>query len=137
MKITRSGSQKSSRAPEANFVGQVRVESVFSAEAPARSKGNLVTFEPGARTNWHTHPLGQTLIITHGRGLVQVEGGEARSVTVGDVVWFPAGEKHWHGAAGDTAMTHLAIGEFLDGRSADWFGPVTDEDYARANAQAQ
>lgn len=137
MKITKSGTQTSNVAPASTFTGQVRFENVFAAEAPARSKGNIVTFEPGARTHWHSHPLGQTLIITHGRGLVQVWGQEARSVTVGDVVWFPAGEKHWHGASGKTAMTHLAIGEFLDGRSADWLGEVTEAEYATADLQAQ
>lgn len=132
MQITKSGSQKSNIADPGSFTGQVRFEAVFSAASPARSKGNLVTFEPKARTNWHSHPLGQTLIITHGRGFVQARGGEARAVTVGDVVWFPAGEEHWHGASDDTAMTHLAIGEVLDGRSADWSEPVSDADYARA-----
>lgn len=135
MKVTRAGSQKSSRVPADNFTGTVRLDPVFTAEAPARTKGNLVTFEPGARTNWHSHPLGQTLVITQGRGFVQAWGEAARAVTVGDVVWFPAGEKHWHGAAPDTAMTHFAIGEVIDGKSADWMEPVDDGQYAEATRE--
>lgn len=135
MKVTKSGSQKSSKVPADNFVGTVRLDPVFTAEAPARAKGNLVTFEPGARTNWHSHPLGQTLVITQGRGYVQAWGEAAHAVTVGDVVWFPAGEKHWHGAAPDTAMAHFAVGEVLDGKSADWMEPVDDDQYEAATSE--
>lgn len=136
MKITRAGTQKSSKVPPEYFTGTVRLDPVFTAEAPARAKGNLVTFEPGARTNWHTHPLGQTLVITQGAGLVQSWGEPARLVTTGDVVWFPAGEKHWHGATPETAMTHFAVGEILDGKSADWMEPVNGDQYRAASAEA-
>lgn len=129
MKITKAGTAKTTWAPASNFTGRVRVETVFSAEEPAHAKGAYVTFEPGARTNWHTHPLGQTIIITHGAGRVQRWGGPVETVTVGDVVWFAIGEKHWHGAAPDTAMTHLTIGEVLDGKSVDWMEPVADGQY--------
>lgn len=129
MKITKAGTQKSTHVPEQYFTGTARLDPVFECESPGRTKGNYVTFEPGARTNWHTHPLGQTIIITHGRGKVQHWDGPVEEVTVGDVVWFSPGEKHWHGAASDTAMTHLAIGEILDGKSANWLEAVTDEQY--------
>lgn len=130
MKITKAGSQKSSPVPRQYFTGTARLDPVFEAEAPARAKGNLVTFEPGARTYWHTHPLGQTIMITQGRGRVQRWGGPVETVTVGDVVWFAPGEKHWHGASADTAMTHLAVGEILEGKSADWLEEVSDDQYA-------
>lgn len=129
MKITKAGTGKSQPVPEQYFTGIARLDPVFDTESPARAKGNYVTFEPGARTNWHTHPLGQTIIITHGTGRVQQWDGSVVTVTVGDVVWFPPGEKHWHGASPDCAMTHLAIGESLDGKSADWLEAVTDDQY--------
>jgi quercetin dioxygenase-like cupin family protein len=110
----------------------VRLDPAFEAPAPARVRGATVTFEPGARTAWHTHPLGQTLIVTAGRGLAQSWGGELREIRAGDVVWFPPGEKHWHGAAADTAMTHIAIQEALDGKAVDWLEHVTDEQYRGA-----
>ena len=120
MDIKRSGSQPSTKAPAQNFTGTVRVDPLFEAPAPARARGACVTFEPGARTNWHTHPLGQTLIISFGSGLVQCWGKPVEEVRTGDVVWFPPGEKHWHGAAPTTAMSHVAISEPLDGKSVDW-----------------
>lgn len=131
MKITKAGTSKTVWAPADHFTGRVRMEAVFSTEEPARSKGAYVTFEPGARTNWHTHPLGQTLIIAHGSGRVQSWGGAVVVVNVGDVVFFEPDEKHWHGGGLDMAMTHLTIGESLDGKSADWLEPVTDEQYSR------
>lgn len=130
MKITRSGSQNSTSRTGTTFTGTVRADPVFESEAPARAKGTYVTFEPGARTHWHTHPLGQTLIITFGAGRVQTEGGRVETVFSGDVIWFPAGEKHWHGAAPDTAMTHLAISEPLDGNAVEWMESVTDDQYS-------
>lgn len=129
MKITRNGSQPSNPAPAENFTGSVRVDPLFQADAPARARGASVTFEPGARTNWHTHPLGQTLIITAGSGLVKIWGGPVQRVQPGDVVWFPPGVKHWHGASPTTAMTHIAITEHLDGKTSDWFDRVSDEQY--------
>lgn len=129
MKITRAGTAKTSWAPAENFTGRVRVEPCFSTDAPARAKGNYVTFEPGARTNWHTHELGQTIIIMHGSGRVRRWGGPVEIVNMGDVVFFEPGEKHWHGGGLDSAMTHLTVGETLNGKSADWFEPVTDEQY--------
>lgn len=129
MKVIKAGSSKTVWASADHFTGRVRVEDIFATEAPARSKGAYVTFEPGARTNWHTHPLGQTLIIAMGSGRVQSWGGPVQIVNVGDVVVFPAGEKHWHGGGLDSAMTHLTIGEVLDGKAADWLEPVTDEQY--------
>lgn len=129
MKITRSGTAKTAFAPASNFTGRVRVENVFFADAPGRARGAYVTFEPGARTNWHTHELGQTIIIVHGAGRVQRWGGPVENVNVGDVVFFEPGEKHWHGAALELAMTHLTIGEVLNGKSADWLEPVTDDQY--------
>lgn len=129
MKITRTGTAKTIFAPAERFTGRVRQEPCFSNDAPSRTKGAYVTFEPGARTHWHTHPLGQTIIITHGQGRVQKWGGPVEIVNVGDVVFFEPAEKHWHGGQIDSAMTHLAIGEVLDGVSADFFEPVTDEQY--------
>jgi quercetin dioxygenase-like cupin family protein len=129
MKITKAGTSKTAWAPAEHFTGRVRIEAVFSTDEPARSKGAYVTFEPGARTNWHTHPLGQTLIIAHGSGRVQSWGGEVLVVNLGDVIFFEPGEKHWHGGGLESAMTHLTIGESLDGKSADWLEPVTDEQY--------
>jgi len=120
------------RAPAEYFTGTVRQDPVIEAADPARVRAVSVTFEPGARTAWHTHPLGQTLIVTAGRGLAQTWGGPVREIRVGDVVWFPPGEKHWHGAAPETAMVHLAIQEALDGKAVDWLEHVTDEQYRGA-----
>ncbi|HZE13939.1 MAG TPA: cupin domain-containing protein [Chthoniobacterales bacterium] len=130
MKIQRSGSQPSSKGPADWFTGAVRVDPLFSANAPARAAAASVTFEPGARTAWHTHPLGQTLIITAGAGRVQREGGAIEEIRPGDVVQFAPGEKHWHGAAPTTAMTHIAIQEALDGKVVEWMEKVTDEQYS-------
>jgi len=129
MKITRAGSQASVKAPPENFTGTVRVDPLFTADAPARVRGATVTFEPGARTGWHTHPLGQTLIITSGLGRVQRWGGPVEEVRPGDVVWFPPGLKHWHGASPATAMSHIAITEALDGKTSEWMEKVSDEQY--------
>ena len=129
MNITRSGSQPSSKGPADWFTGTVRINPLFQASLPARAAGASVTFEPGARTAWHTHPLGQTLIVTAGCGWTQREGGPIEEIHPGDVVWFPPGLKHWHGATATTAMTHIAIHEALDGRTVDWMEKVTDEEY--------
>lgn len=130
MKITRAGSIPSMKGPEDWFTGTVRVDPVFMTEAPSTVSGSLVTFEPGARTAWHTHPAGQTIVITFGKGRVQREGGPVEEVTAGDTVWFPAGEKHWHGASSDTAMSHYAIQEAVNGEAVTWLEKVADEDYA-------
>jgi quercetin dioxygenase-like cupin family protein len=129
MEIKRIGSVPSGKGPTNCFTGTVRVDMLFDAPAPARVSGAHVTFEPGARTVWHTHPLGQTLLVTSGCGRVQRWGGPIEEIRPGDVIWFPAGEKHWHGAAPTTAMTHSAIQEKLDGKSVDWMEPVSDEQY--------
>ncbi len=129
MKITRSGAAASMAGPEDWFTGTVRIDPLFQAEAPGRVAGAHVTFEPGARTAWHTHPAGQTLIVTFGRGRVQREGGPVEEIRQGDVVWFPAGEKHWHGAAPDTAMSHIAVQESIDGSAVTWMEKVEDADY--------
>jgi quercetin dioxygenase-like cupin family protein len=129
MEIKRSGSQPSGRGPAEWFTGTVRIDPLFAATAPARAAGNAVTFEPGARTAWHTHPLGQVLIVTAGHGLAQREGGPVEEIRPGDVVRFEPGEKHWHGASPTTAMTHIAIQEALDGKAVDWMEPVGDEQY--------
>jgi quercetin dioxygenase-like cupin family protein len=129
MEIKRIGSQPSGKGPADWFTGTVRVDPLFQAGAPARAAGASVTFEPGARTAWHTHPLGQTLIITAGCGWVQRVGGSIEEIHPGDVVWFPPGEKHWHGATASTAMTHIAIQESLDGKVVDWMEKVTEEEY--------
>src|SRR3954466_5668476 len=131
MEITRAGTQPSARGPSDWFTGTVRIDPLFPAKAPARAAGNTVTFEPGGRTAWHTHPMGQTLIVTTGCGWVQREGGPVEEVHPGDVVWFPPGEKHWHGATSTTAMTHIAIQEGLDGKMVDWLEHVSDEQYRR------
>ena len=131
MEITRIGSQPSAKGPDDWFTGTVRIDRLFQAPAPARAAGASVTFEPGARTAWHTHPLGQTLIVTSGCGWVQRQGGPVEEVHPGDVVWFPAGEKHWHGATATTAMTHIAIQEQLDGKVVDWLEHVSDEQYRK------
>lgn len=130
MDIKRAGSQPSGKGPADWFTGTVRVDPMFSPTEPARTGGALVTFEPGARTAWHTHPLGQTLIVTTGMGLVQREGGPIEEIRPGDVVWFPPNEKHWHGASPTTAMSHIAIQEALNGSPVTWMEKVTDEQYA-------
>ena len=129
MEIKRSGSQASYKGPADWFTGTVRIDPLFQTAAPARAAGASVTFEPGARTAWHTHPLGQTLIVTSGCGWAQHEGGPIEEIHPGDVVWFSPGEKHWHGATSATAMTHIAIQERLDGKVVDWLEHVTDEQY--------
>ena len=129
MEIKRSGSQPSGKGPAEYFTGQVRIDPLFAPPEPARVAMALVTFEPGARTAWHTHPLGQTLIITAGCGWVQRKGGEIEEVRQGDVVWFAAGEKHWHGAKATTAMSHIAIQEKLNGSPVDWMEQVSEEEY--------
>ena len=130
MNITRSGTQPSGKGPSDWFTGTVRVDPLFSPPDPARVAGALVTFEPGARTAWHTHPLGQTLIVMTGLGWVQREGGPVQEIRPGDVVWFEPGEKHWHGASPNTAMSHIAIQEKLNGSPVDWMEHVTDDQYA-------
>jgi quercetin dioxygenase-like cupin family protein len=132
MDIKRNGSQPSSQGPAEYFTGNVRIDPLFRAPEPARVSGAYVTFEPCARSNWHTHPLGQTLIVTAGCGLVQSWGGPIREIRPGDVISCPPGEKHWHGASPATAMTHIAIQEALDGKLVDWMEKVTDEQYDAA-----
>jgi quercetin dioxygenase-like cupin family protein len=129
MEIKRAGSQSSTRGPADWFTGTVRIDPLFPVTPPARAAGNAVTFEPGARTAWHTHPLGQILIVTSGAGRAQRAGGPIEEIRPGDVVWFPPGEKHWHGAAPTTAMTHIAIQESLDGKAVDWLEKVSDDQY--------
>lgn len=130
MDIKRAGSQPSSRGPEDWFTGTVRIDPLFQANESARAAGAAVTFEPGARTAWHTHPLGQTLVVTAGFGRAQREGGPIEEIRPGDVIWFAPGEKHWHGAAPTTAMTHIAIQENLNGKVVDWMEKVTDAQYS-------
>jgi quercetin dioxygenase-like cupin family protein len=129
MDIKRNGSRPSTKGSEEYFTGTVRLDSPFQAEEPARVAGAIVTFEPGARTAWHTHPLGQTLIVTVGLGWAQREGGPIEEIRPGDIVWFSPGEKHWHGATATTAMSHLAIAERSEGKSVDWLEQVTDAQY--------
>ena len=129
MDIIRNGSKPSATGSPDYFTGSVRVDRLFEAPTPARARGAMVTFEPGARTAWHTHPLGQTLIIASGYGRVQRWGGPVEEVHPGDVVWFAPGEKHWHGAAPPTAMTHMAVQEELDGEVVTWMEHVSDEQY--------
>jgi quercetin dioxygenase-like cupin family protein len=129
MEIKRSGSQPSCPGPVDWFTGTVRIDPLFAAHEPARTSGASVTFEPGARTAWHTHPLGQTLIVTAGAGRVRREGGPIEEIHAGDVVQFAPGEKHWHGASPSTAVTHIAIQEALDGEVVDWMEHVSDEQY--------
>ena len=131
MEIKRSGSQPSAKGPADWFTGTVRIDPLFQVAEPARAAGNHVTFEPGARTAWHTHPLGQTLIVTAGCGRVQRVGGAIEEIRPGDVVCFAPGEKHWHGAAPTTAMTHIAIQESLNGKAVEWLEKVSDEQYGR------
>lgn len=129
MDIKRAGSQPSTKGNPEWFTGTVRIDPLAQAPAPARVGAGRVTFEPGARTAWHTHPLGQTLIVTDGWGRVQREGGPIEEIRPGDIVWIPPGEKHWHGASPTTAMTHIAIQESLDGKAVDWLEHVTDAQY--------
>jgi quercetin dioxygenase-like cupin family protein len=131
MEIKRSGSRPSGTGPAEYFTGAVRIDPLFDTPDPGRALGVSVTFEPGARTAWHTHPLGQTLIVTAGCGSVQRWGGPVEEIRPGDVIWFPPGEKHWHGATAATAMTHIAIQEKLDGKTVDWMEQVTDEQYPK------
>ena len=129
MNIKRSGSQPSGKGPAEYFTGTVRIDPLFEAPDPARARGAIVTFEPGARSAWHTHPLGQTLIVTDGSGWVQSAGGPKAEIRPGDVVWCSPKEKHWHGATTSTAMTHIAIQEALDGKVVEWLEKVSDEQY--------
>jgi quercetin dioxygenase-like cupin family protein len=131
MDIKRAGSQPSRKGAAEWFSGSVRIDPLFQAPEPARAGAGSVTFEPGARTAWHTHPLGQTLIITSGLGWVQREGGVIEEVRAGDVVWFPPGLKHWHGATPTTAMTHIAVQESIDGKNVDWMEKVSDDQYRK------
>ncbi len=131
MKIQRAGSQPSAKGPSDWFTGTVRIDPLYGVEAPGDMAANIVTFEPGARTAWHIHPLGQTLIILSGRGLVQKDGGPIETMLPGDVVRFAPNEKHWHGASPDTAMSHIAIQEELDGKVVEWMEQVNDEQYSR------
>ncbi|MHA6822413.1 (R)-mandelonitrile lyase [Ralstonia pseudosolanacearum] len=131
MELKRAGSQPSIKGPAEWFTGNVRIDPLnIAPQAPARASSASVTFEPGARTVWHTHPLGQTLIVTSGCGWTQCEGEPIVEIRAGDVVWCPPGHKHWHGASATTAMTHVAITEALDGKAVEWLEPVTDEEYA-------
>jgi quercetin dioxygenase-like cupin family protein len=132
MEIKKNGSQASGKGPADYFTGTVRIDPLHSAAAPARVVSACVTFEPGARTAWHTHPLGQTLVVTAGCGRVQLWGGPVQEIRPGDVVWFAPGEKHWHGASPTTSVTHMAIQEALDGKTADWLEQVSDEQYQNA-----
>lgn len=129
MNISRNGSRPSQTPPADYFTGRVRLDPLVEAPEPARMRAASVTFEPGARTAWHTHPLGQTLVVTAGCGRVQREGGPIEEIRPGDVIWFAPGEKHWHGAAPTTAMTHIAIQEALDGTTVEWLEKVSDEQY--------
>jgi quercetin dioxygenase-like cupin family protein len=131
IKITRAGSQPSQAAPEAYFTGKVRIDSPFKGTESANISGAIVTFEPGARNAWHTHPLGQTLIVTQGRGWLQEWGAEIQDIHQGDIVWIPEGIKHWHGATPENAMTHIAIAASLNGSSIEWLEKVTDEQYQK------
>ena len=131
MDIKRNGSQPSAKGPTDWFAGTVRIDPLFQASDPARTAGAYVTFEPGARTAWHTHPLGQTLIVTCGVGRVQRWGSPIEEIRPGDVVWFPPGEKHWHGASPTKAMTHIAIQEAQNGKVVDWMEHVSDEQYGK------
>jgi quercetin dioxygenase-like cupin family protein len=130
MEIKRNGAAASVKGSSEWFTGTVRIDAPFNGTGEARVGGVTVTFEPGARTAWHTHPLGQTLLVVSGVGLVQREGGPIEHISAGDIVWFPPGEKHWHGATAENAMTHIAIAEALDGKVVDWMDHVTDQQYA-------
>ena len=136
MEITRIGSEPSIKGPADWFTGTVRIDHLFQPKDPARAAAASVTFEPGARTAWHTHPLGQRLIVTAGAGWAQVEGGPIETIRPGNVVWFPPGLRHWHGATTTTAMTHIAIQEALNGKMVDWMEKVTDQQYdAKSKSQ--
>ena len=137
MHLKRAGSQPSQPGPAAYFTGTARIDPLTSPPEPARAATAYVTFEPGARSNWHTHPLGQTLIVTAGCGWTQCEGEPVAVIRAGDVIWCPPGHKHWHGATSTTAMTHLAVTEALDGKNVDWLEPVTDEQYLALASQEQ
>jgi quercetin dioxygenase-like cupin family protein len=137
MELRRVGTQPSSKGPAEYFSGTVRLDPLFQPQEPARASGASVTFEPGARSAWHTHPLGQNLIVTSGCGLTQCWGKPPVKIRAGDVIWCPPGEKHWHGAAPNTAMTHIAIQEALDGKVVNWMEKVTDDEYAAAAAKAE
>jgi quercetin dioxygenase-like cupin family protein len=137
MKIKRSGTEPSAKGPEDWFTGTVRIDPLFDPGDPARAGGALVTFEPGARTAWHSHPLGQILIVTTGSGWVQREGGRREEIHPGDVIWFEPGERHWHGATATTSMSHIAIQEKLDGKNADWMEKVTDDQYTHTPLLSQ
>jgi quercetin dioxygenase-like cupin family protein len=130
MEIKKAGSQPSSEGPKDWFTGKVRIDPLFTSPSPARAAGAQVTFEPGARTAWHVHPLGQTLVVTSGFGLVQREGEAIQEIRPGDVVWFAPNEKHWHGAGPSNAMTHIAIQEALDGKAVEWMEHVSDDQYS-------
>lgn len=136
MDVRKSGSRPSGRAPAGHFTGAVRMDDLFQGTEPARAMAVSVTFEPGARTSWHTHPLGQALIVTAGCGLVQSWGGPVMKIRPGDVVWCPPGEKHWHGATPATAMTHIAILEILQGKNVEWLEALGDDEYRAAAANA-
>ena len=129
MNIQRNGTRPSQKGPSDYFTGNVRIDPIVQAPEPSRVTGASVTFEPGARSNWHTHPLGQTLIVTSGVGWTQCEGEPIEEIRAGDVIWCPPGHKHWHGATPTTSMTHIAIQEMLDGKVVDWLEKVTDEQY--------
>ncbi len=129
MKIIRNGSQPSVKGPAAWFTGAVRIDSPFQAEGEGRAGGAIVSFEPGARTFWHSHPAGQTLVVLTGLGWTQCEGGQRTEIRAGDVVWCPCRKRHWHGASISTAMSHLALTEMIDGKNVEWMEPVTDEQY--------
>jgi quercetin dioxygenase-like cupin family protein len=129
MDIHLAGSKATRRAPKENFTGTVWQDPIMTPQAPGRLAANRVGFEPGARTNWHTHPLGQTLYVILGVGRIQTKGGPIREIKAGDVVWIPAGEKHWHGGSPTTGMVHIAMQEALDGNTANWMEPVTDAEY--------
>src|SRR5438128_4499051 len=132
MEIRRAGTQQSTKGPDDWFTGNVKIEPLFEAPEPARVRGASVTFEPGARTAWHTHPLGQTLIVTSGLGWAQRWGGQVEEIRPGDVVWFSPNEKHWHGASPRSAMTHIAIQKALNGKPVDWMEKVSEEQYQRS-----
>jgi quercetin dioxygenase-like cupin family protein len=137
MEIKRAGSRPSTKGPADWFTGGVRIDPLLDAPEPARVAGASVTFEPGARTAWHTHPLGQTLIVTAGAGRAQRAGGPVEEIRPGDVIWFAPGEKHWHGASPRTAMTHIAVQEQLDGKAVDWLEHVTDDEYEGPGVSAR
>jgi quercetin dioxygenase-like cupin family protein len=137
MEIKRIDSQPTNKGPAEWFTGSVRIQAMFESPEPARARGASVTFEPGARTAWHTHPLGQTLIVTSGLGWVQREDGPIEEIRPGDVVWFAPNERHWHGATPTKAMTHIAIREALDGRVVDWMERVTDKEYLSGTQESR